>query len=90
MTQPPGAVSAELKVYGVRAAVFENHEMLKAVIDLDKCICYNVCLAREACSPRAIIQLDPGGPAIVDSSQCNGCGDCVSECPELAINMKEF
>lgn len=87
---PSAVLSAELEVCAARAAASCNSVMIQAVIDFKKCACRDVCLARDACLPRAIIQMDPGGEAMVNGSLCNGCGDCVSECPEKAISMKDF
>ncbi len=72
---------------------------LRAVIDTNKCMVRGECL--KACEPKAIyegpkrmpstiscatVELDPG-KSVVDQELCNGCGECVTVCPENAIEM---
>jgi len=44
-------------------------------------------LARLLCKTRAVVTLDAGEPAMIDSSRCNGCGDCLPVCPYGAIGL---
>lgn len=63
--------------------------MLKAFIDLNKCLRCEKCFAAEVCPTKAIYKVDPDGPAIVEHGACYGCGDCVEKCPWKAITIKK-
>jgi len=43
------------------------------------------CVARSVCKTKAIIQIDPGEPPMIDASRCFGCLSCIQECPTGAI-----
>ena len=38
-------------------------------------------------SPNAQNNIQPVGPPIVDFNKCNGCGECVNQCPSGAISI---
>ncbi|GAB4251667.1 MAG: hypothetical protein Kow00129_12550 [Thermoleophilia bacterium] len=63
--------------------------MKTATVSIAKCRACSKCTARKSCRTKALIQLDPGEPAVVKASDCMGCGDCVEACPYDAIQMKE-
>ena len=54
-------------------------------IDEELCHSCRKCVARRVCKSKAIIQLDPGEPPIIDAGRCYGCHLCVVECPYGAI-----
>ncbi len=62
--------------------------MLRAQVDEDFCQACQPCLARAACRVRAIFKLEADEPARVDQSLCNGCGECISACPHLAVSLR--
>jgi len=69
--------------------------MLKAVIDFNRCLssikCQDKkCLAGKVCPTRAFFKLDLEEPAVVEINRCNGCGDCLKECPVKAILIREL
>lgn len=57
-------------------------------VNWDLCQACQPCEARKACKVRAIVKLDPDGPAVIDLTRCNGCGACVEACSFNAIEMK--
>jgi heterodisulfide reductase subunit A-like polyferredoxin len=63
--------------------------MMLAVVDVNLCVGHERCHARGPCPTKAIVQIDPGEMVVIDTALCNGCGDCVSECPEGAITIEE-
>ena len=63
--------------------------MPRAFIDFVKCLKCEICLAAEVCSTKAILRVDPDGPAFIEQSVCYGCGDCVGKCSGKAITIKE-
>ena len=44
-----------------------------------------VCLARQACKTRAILQDDPDEAPFIDAGRCYGCRACIIACPFEAI-----
>ena len=60
-----------------------------AQVDYETCRACPKCPARTACRTKALIKLDRDEPAVVKTSDCMGCGDCVDACPFDAITMKE-
>lgn len=66
--------------------------MLKAIIDFNLCLSSQCkeCLARQACPIKAIHRLEKGEAAIVELNRCDGCGQCVKECPVEAIFLNEI
>jgi MinD superfamily P-loop ATPase len=46
-------------------------------IDWSKCQACDPCDARIVCKTRAIMQIDPGEPAFIELSRCNGCNKCI-------------
>ncbi|HLC01843.1 MAG TPA: hypothetical protein VJK02_02295 [Anaerolineales bacterium] len=34
---------------------------------------------------RAVVKIDPDGPAWIETTRCNGCGDCLPACTYAAI-----
>ena len=63
--------------------------MRTAQVDFDRCEACSPCPARKACRTKAIVKMGPDEQAIVKSSDCMGCGDCVDACPFAAVTMKE-
>lgn len=47
------------------------------------------CVARNVCRTKAIIQLDPGEPPMIDAGRCFGCLACIPVCPGQAIVLPE-
>jgi len=43
------------------------------------------CVARQVCRSKAILQIDPGEPPVIDSNLCYGCQVCIPACPQGAI-----
>lgn len=60
-----------------------------AQVSYDLCQACDKCAARKSCRTKALIQMDRGEQAIVKSSDCMGCGDCIEACPHKALSMKE-
>jgi MinD superfamily P-loop ATPase len=58
-------------------------------IDDVKCRACRRCLARPVCRPKAIVQVDPGEPPVIDASRCFGCLICASQCPVGAIGLPD-
>jgi MinD superfamily P-loop ATPase len=54
-------------------------------IDDKVCRACRKCVARQVCRSKAILQIDPGEPPIVDPSRCYGCNACLTACPFDAI-----
>jgi len=63
--------------------------MQLAEVRAERCTGHKKCPAGKACPTKALLQLDPGETATVDVSLCRGCGDCVSACPDQAINIRQ-
>lgn len=61
--------------------------MLRAEVNWEVCQACDPCLARLVCKTRAVMKPDADGPALVDLSRCNGCGDCLPACLFGAISM---
>ena len=55
------------------------------VIDDAACRACGKCVAREVCRSKAILQIDPGEPPVIDPSKCYGCNVCLTACPFDAI-----
>jgi MinD superfamily P-loop ATPase len=55
----------------------------------DRCAGCRRCVARGVCRTKAIVQLDPGEPPMIDASRCYGCLVCITECPRGAISLPE-
>ncbi len=54
------------------------------VVD-DLCLACRRCVARQECKTKALVQIDPGEPPLVDGARCYGCHKCVAACPAGAI-----
>ena len=63
--------------------------MMQAYISADNCQAHERCPARKKCPTKALVQLDPGEVAAINTSLCRGCGDCVAACPERAIGLRQ-
>jgi heterodisulfide reductase subunit A-like polyferredoxin len=61
--------------------------MLRAEVNEAACRACAPCVAREVCKIKALMQIDPGEPAMIDTTRCRGCGDCTRVCPYAAIVM---
>lgn len=53
------------------------------------CQACNKCVARKVCRTKALLQIDPGEPPVVEPSLCYGCHQCVALCPVGAIMVNE-
>jgi MinD superfamily P-loop ATPase len=62
--------------------------MLRPEIDWNICQVCDPCQVRLICKVRAIVKIDPDEPPYIDQARCNGCGNCVLECPHSAIMLK--
>jgi heterodisulfide reductase subunit A-like polyferredoxin len=58
-----------------------------AEVDRDRCA---VCLTCVRACPYGIPYVHGDGYAVIEASQCHGCGVCVSECPGKAIRLNHF
>ena len=58
------------------------------VVD-EKCNACRRCVARNVCRTKAIMQIDPDEPPMIDPSRCFGCLVCVQECPAGAIVLPQ-
>ncbi|MBF0375879.1 MAG: FAD-dependent oxidoreductase [Desulfamplus sp.] len=58
-----------------------------AVVQPEKCA---VCLTCVRTCPYGIPYIHEDGYAVIDASECHGCGLCVSECPGKAIKLNHF
>jgi heterodisulfide reductase subunit A2 len=58
-----------------------------AAVTVEKCA---ACLTCVRTCPYAIPGIHPDGYAVIDPSECHGCGACVAECPGKAIVLKHF
>jgi len=47
------------------------------------------CLARSVCRTKAILQIDPGEPPLIDGNLCYGCLACIPVCPQGAIVLNK-
>jgi heterodisulfide reductase subunit A-like polyferredoxin len=56
-------------------------------VTAEKCA---VCLTCVRTCPYEIPSIHPDGYAVIDPSECHGCGACVAECPGKAIVLKHF
>ncbi|MHB0867140.1 MAG: 4Fe-4S binding protein [Thermoleophilia bacterium] len=63
--------------------------MQKAIVNTGVCTGHDACPARKSCPTKAIVQIDPGEMAVINSSSCRGCGDCISACPMGAIDIRQ-
>lgn len=54
------------------------------VVD-DLCLACRKCVARQECRTKALVQIDPGEPPMIDPARCFGCHTCLSSCPAGAI-----
>ncbi len=54
-------------------------------IEDDACQACRRCEARAVCRSKAILQIDPGEPPVIDPSKCYGCHACLTACPFGAI-----
>lgn len=65
--------------------------MPKALLDPARCrpdLCADGrCLARPACSVKAVYQEEPFEPPVLDWSRCRACSKCVAACPARAITL---
>ena len=57
-------------------------------IDDAACRACRKCVARSVCRSKAILQVDPGEPPVIDPSKCYGCNACLTACPFDAIVRK--
>lgn len=62
--------------------------MLRAFIDDRRCLHCEECEAAKACPSMAIFKLDPEEPAVIEVKFCYGCGECVEQCANNAISLK--
>lgn len=51
----------------------------------ERCRACRKCVARSECRSKALRQIDPGEPPVVDAALCYGCHKCVPACPWEAI-----
>ncbi|MFH1153554.1 MAG: FAD-dependent oxidoreductase [Pseudomonadota bacterium] len=58
-----------------------------AEVDKDRCA---VCLTCVRACPYEIPFIHEDGYAVIEASECHGCGVCVSECPGKAIRLNHF
>ena len=58
-------------------------------IDDAGCRACRKCVARDVCRSKAILQIDPGEPPVIDPSKCYGCNVCLTACPFAAIVLPE-
>ncbi|XES76236.1 MAG: 4Fe-4S binding protein [Candidatus Bathyarchaeia archaeon] len=63
--------------------------MPKAIVNPNKCLRCEKCVAAQACSIKAIFRIDADEAAVVEVRLCHGCGDCVPKCPANAIVLKQ-
>jgi len=61
--------------------------MLRAEVNEAACQACAPCVARRVCKIKALMQIDPGEPAMIDVTRCRGCGDCMRACPHAAIGI---
>jgi NAD-dependent dihydropyrimidine dehydrogenase PreA subunit len=57
------------------------------VIDLDNCIADQACL--QYCSKDVYGLDDDGKPTVDHPENCDGCEDCVTNCPTAVISLVE-
>ncbi|HMF29801.1 MAG TPA: CoB--CoM heterodisulfide reductase iron-sulfur subunit A family protein [Candidatus Lokiarchaeia archaeon] len=60
-------------------------EMIKAVVDEDRCSRCGLCV--DAC-PYNAIALNDEGIAVVNEVLCRGCGTCAALCPSVCIDLR--
>ena len=58
-----------------------------AKVDPEKCA---VCLICVRACPYGIPIIHEDGYSLIDSSRCQGCGNCVAECPQKAIELQHY
>jgi ferredoxin len=65
-------------------------QVVSARISVDKCngclTCVSACTFN-VLSPQALKQATEAGEDLVTSPECTNCGDCVSVCPEGAVDL---
>ncbi|WP_028307535.1 hypothetical protein [Desulfitibacter alkalitolerans] len=58
-------------------------------IDFKKCLNCSICLPRESCEYKCIVQEAVGDALFIDNS-CRGCGKCLLLCSQNAIKHLEI
>ena len=80
---------------GIKALPFEGtpllHDLIKHLPDAPSRMCggNGTCGACAVVCPREAITVHKGCYALVDDSQCIGCGKCEKVCPAGCIQIKE-
>jgi MinD superfamily P-loop ATPase len=59
------------------------------VVHDELCLACQRCAARSVCRSKALTQLDPGEPPMVDAARCWGCHVCLPACPAQAITLPQ-
>ncbi|SPD75328.1 conserved hypothetical protein [uncultured Desulfobacterium sp.] len=84
IAQAKAAVSRAMKIVSKNTIAVES---VVASVNPDLCA---ACLTCVRTCPYNVPRVGEEGYAIIEASDCHGCGCCVSECPGKAITLKHF
>jgi heterodisulfide reductase subunit A len=80
------AQAAAVKTAALLAKGYVELDPYVAEVDAERCAAGGQC--RQVCPVEGAIRQADDGKAQVNPALCTGCGICVAECPEEAINIK--
>jgi NAD-dependent dihydropyrimidine dehydrogenase PreA subunit len=88
--EPPGGktrIQDPFLRFGAMIAGEKGIMAIHPVIDLDNCIADQACL--QYCTKDVYELDDDGKPLVAHPENCDGCEDCVTNCPTAVISLVE-